>query len=674
MPWHVAADVGGTFTDVVAFDDEGNYASVKLPSTPRAFDAAVSDGIARLLRATGSQAADVERVAHGTTAGTNAILERKGFPTLLLTTKGFRDVLEIGRLRTPNSYDLFWTKPEPIVPRRLRAEVTERVASDGSVLCELDVAQADAAAARARAEGVRAVAVSFLNSFANPAHEQRVGALLTEKYPDLHVTLGTDLVSEPGEFERTSTAAINAYLQPVLSEYLRRLRDELDALGIGPKRLIMQSSGGMMNFDAAAQTPVHCVESGPAAGVLAARSVAEALELRGAISFDMGGTTAKAAVIENYQISFGHEFSVGSEISAMSRLLRSGGYTVRLPAIDLAEVGAGGGSVARIDAAGSLRVGPESAGAGPGPACYRRGGEHPTVTDANVVLGYISSEGLARGGIALDADAAARAIEREIAKPLGLSVSEAAYAIHGVADQQMARALRAVSTERGRDIRKYALIAFGGSGALHAATLAGSVGIRTVVIPPLAGYFSAIGLAYAPEQFSTVQPIRRALKDADTVRIVNRELEAMTLRLNGAVTAKTATVHKTMDLRYRGQAYELSIPVPERFDAASVEDVVRQFESLHRETYGHVPNATLDVIRLKVTVERPAPHVRLLENLNAQFEPASERGGVPVRTRAALGAGADGPLLIDDPDTTIVVPSDWHASVDGVMNVRLEKR
>ena len=678
MAWYIAADVGGTFTDIVAFDDSGKYAATKLPSTPRAFDEAVTRGIARLLEESGAEPQDVERVAHGTTAGTNAILERKGSPTLLLTTKGFRDVLEIGRLRTPNSYDLFWTKPEPIIPRHLRAEVTERIAADGSTLLELDLDEVEQLLAGAVAGGAKAVAVSLLNSFANPAHEQRIGALIAERHPELHVTLGTDLVSEPGEFERTSTAAINAYLQPVLSEYFRRLRDQLNDLGVGKKRLIMQSSGGMMDIDEATHTPVHCVESGPAAGVLAARSVAEALELRYAISFDMGGTTAKAAVIEDYAVAFGHEFSVGSEISAMSRLLRSGGYTVRLPSIDLAEVGAGGGSLARIDSGGALRVGPKSAGAEPGPACYRRGGERPTVTDANVLLGYISSEGLARGGITLDLDAAARAIEEHVAGPLGLPAMEAAYAIHGVADQQMARALRAVSTERGRDIRKYALIAFGGSGALHAASLADSVGIRSVVVPPLAGYFSALGLSLAPEQFSNVQPIRRALADAETVTVVNEALDAMSARLNGA----RSTVHRTMDLHYRGQAYELSVAVPERFDAASIAGVVGDFETLHRNTYGHHKDTPVEVIRVKVTVERPSPGVKLLSRLNAQFQPAAERTAhfgtssraVPVRTRGGLDAPLLGPALIDDPDTTIVVPPGWTASVDAAMNVRLEKR
>lgn len=682
MAWHIAADVGGTFTDIIAFDDRGNYAVRKLPSTPRGFEQAVCDGIVALLENAKCDPREVDRLAHGTTVGTNAILERKGKPTLLLTTKGFRDVLEIGRLRTPNSYDLYWTKPEPIIPRKLRREVAERVASDGSVLVELDEREADEQLSKAMHDGVGAVAVSFLNSYANAAHEKRVGTLIAQRYPELHVTLGTDLVSEPGEFERTSTAAINAYLQPVLSDYLRRLKERLDQLGIGSRRFIMQSSGGMMGFEEAARTPVHCVESGPAAGVLAARSLAERLALREVISLDMGGTTAKAAVIEDFKISFGHEFTVGAEVSAMSRLLRSGGYTVRLPAIDLAEVGAGGGSVARIDSGGALRVGPQSAGAEPGPACYRRGGTKPTVTDANVLLGYVSSEGLARGGIDVDAAAAARAIEGEIAAPLGLKTVEAAYAVHVVADQQMARALRAVTTERGRDIAKYALIAFGGSGPLHAATLADSVGIATVVIPPLAGYLSAIGLSYAPEQLSLVQAIREPLKAPQTPAIVNRELDAMTVLLNDATDRSAASaIRRTIDLRYRGQAYELTLAVPPTLDAASVESLAREFEALHRSTYGHVPDAPLDVIRVKVTVERRPPDVKLMTRLGSGFEASSFRDAsfgselqqVPVMTRDALQEPVTGPFLVDDPDTTIVVPPGWSARLDAAMNVILER-
>src|SRR5579872_5627479 len=682
MAWHIAADVGGTFTDLVAFDENGNYAVKKLPSTPRGFEQAVCEGIIGLLEIAGCKPQDVERISHGTTAGTNAILERKGRPTLLLTTKGFRDVLEIGRLRTPNSYDLYWTKPESIIPRKLRREIPERVAADGGVLVELDERAVQEEITHAHADGVKAIAVSFLNSYANNAHEKRAGKLIAELYPGMHVTLGTELVSEPGEFERTSTAAINAYLQPVLSEYLARLRDRLEALHIGSRRFIMQSSGGMMDFEEAARKPVNCVESGPAAGVLAARSIAESLGLREVISFDMGGTTAKTAVIEDFKISFGHEFSVGSEVSAMSRLLRSGGYTVRLPSIDLAEVGAGGGSIARIDSGGALRVGPQSAGAEPGPACYRRGGERPTVTDANVLLGYVSGEGLARGGIRLDSGAAGKVIDSEIGTPLKLTTTEAAYAIHTVADQQMARALRAVTTERGREIERYTLVAFGGSGPLHAATLADSVSIRTVVIPPLAGYFSAIGLSYAPEQLSLVQTIRAPLDGAGTLETVNREVDAMVTRLSASRNGSTkTTIRKTMDLRYRGQAYELTVNLPQKFDAHAVTEVRREFEELHRATYGHVPNAVLEVIRVKVTIERPPLDVKLHRDLGKPFKTASERQAhfgtqtmkVAVKSREDLREAVAGPLLVDESDTTIVVPPGWRARTDGAMNVILER-
>ncbi len=681
MGWHIAADVGGTFTDLIAFDERGHYAVRKLPSTPDGFERAVCDGIVELLALAGASPGDVERIAHGTTAGTNAILERKGSPTLLLTTKGFRDVLEIGRLRVPNSYDLYYTKPAALVPRRLRIELNERVAADGSVLVELDEGEIDAAIHGA-GDGLEAVAVSLLNSYANGVHEQRIRERLAQAFPHLYVTVGTDLVNEPGEFERASTAAVNAYLQPVLSRYLDRLSARLDAIGAGGERLIMQSSGGMMTFDAAARAPAYCIESGPAAGALAARSIAEALGLRNVISFDMGGTTAKAAVIEEYALSYGNEFSVGAEISAMGRLLRGGGYTVRLPTIDLAEVGAGGGSIARLDSGGSLRVGPRSAGAVPGPVCYARGGVHPTVTDANLVLGYLSAEGLAKGGISVDADGAMRALDTEIGVPLGLDTVEAAFAVHTVADQQMARALRAVTTERGRDIRAYTLVAFGGSGPLHAATLAASVGVDTVIVPPLAGYFSAIGLSYAPKQLSMLQPLRIALRAPGAAASIEQQYRAMLARLNGTVSGNpSAVVLRSIDMRYRGQAYELSIDAPDRLDDDAAGELARAFEKLHRATYGHVPTTELEVIRLKLTIATPPPAVALRTQLGSRFSTVRERTAhfgdgrrtYPVATRDTVAGMLAGPAFIDDPDTTIVVPPGWSARVDAMHNVVLEQ-
>ena len=518
MTFRVAADVGGTFTDVVVVDDLGQIRSEKVPSTPAAFEEAVIDGVLLATGEFGEVLGGAAQMLHGTTVATNAVLERSGPPTGLVTTTGFRDVLEIGRLRTPTLYDLSWSKPAPLVARRHRLEVDERLSSTGSTISPLDLDGLAELADAAVADGVVSFAVCLINSYVDPQHEHQVADWLRQRYPRVDVTESTEVVREIGEYERTSTAVLNAYLRPVVSAYLERLGDGLDAEGFRGSFLVMQSSGGMMTADDAGRFPVHILESGPAAGVLAAARIAEATREAAVISFDMGGTTAKASLIEDFQFQRGVEFSVGSDISTTSRLLKGGGYTVRLPVVDLAEIGAGGGSIAHVDGGGGLVVGPVSAGADPGPACYGRGGDAATVTDANLVLGYVSAEHLRAAGVGADRDLAERAIHDQVGEPLGLAVEEAAYAVHAVANRQMARVLRAVSTERGRYVERHAVVAFGGSGPVHAASLAETVGIARVIVPPRAGVLSAVGLLWAPMELTSVHSVHAPLQPSESAK------------------------------------------------------------------------------------------------------------------------------------------------------------
>ena len=508
----IGVDVGGTFTDVLLHTADGRVRVRKLLSTPPNYDLAVVEAVSGL--SGGEEPARVSEVVHGTTVATNAVLQRLGAETALITTEGFRDVLELRRLRVPHMYDLFWKKPPPLVERRLRFEIGERMQADGTVLRPLDDDEVRSVAGRLRELGIGSVAVCFLHSYLYPEHEQRVGAILAEELPDATISLSSEILREQREYERSATTVVNAYVRPLMASYIDRIRTGLDGIGLDSAPLqIMQSSGGVMTSDDAKLRPVFALESGPAAGVVAALGMAERLGLENLIAFDMGGTTAKASLIENGAIARGREYEVGGSISAGSRLIRGAGELLRIPTIDIAEVGAGGGSIAWLDPAGGLQVGPRSAGADPGPACYGRGGVEPTVTDANVVLGTIPAGEVADGQITISRELAEQAIAR-IAGPLGLTVAEAADGIHRIANARMTRALRAVSSEKGRDPREFAIIAYGGSGPVHAGGLAEDLGVSTIVVPPVAGLFSAVGLLFARPEFHEV---RSCHLDVDTV-------------------------------------------------------------------------------------------------------------------------------------------------------------
>ena len=690
----IGIDIGGTFTDIVAVRPDGRLERCKLLSTPDDYGRAILRGILRVLDVAGLSGPDVKVLIHGTTVATNAILSETGARTGLITTRGFRDVLEIGRLRTARLYDLSYEKPRPLVPRRRRLEVTERIAADGSVQIPLDEKDVQAAIERLKAEEVESVAVCLLNAYVNPVHEQRIGQLLRSA-GSWFVTLSSEVLPEIREYERTSTTVVNAYILPVVQTYLRGLREKLRGAGIGAPLRIMQSAGGITDAEVAAERPVQIVESGPAAGVVAAAALGRRIGRPDMITLDMGGTTAKAALIEEGRIPRAADYEVGGGISLTGRLLGSGGYPLRVPCIDLAEIGAGGGSLLRVDAGGALQVGPDSAGADPGPVCYGRGGTRPTLTDANLLLGYLNPSGLAGGALPLDIEAARRTFSEAIARPLNLPVEEAALGAHRIAGARMVRAVRAVSAERGRDPRKFLLLAFGGNGPLHAADMARTLEIPQVLVPPSPGLFSAAGLLAAGLQRDLVRTCLRRIEGLDPAQVqaVYADMEEEARR-----SLPEARLARSADLRYVGQSYELNLPVPDG-SADLLGGLRAAFEAEHERTYGHrAETDPVEVVALRLRATLPAPDLptEKVEGRRSKVEkPQSEvrhstfdirhssrlayfgppHGWVetPILSRGDLPSDlTPGPMIVEDYDATTVVPPGARACIDGWGNIVIE--
>ncbi|MDB5372774.1 MAG: 5-oxoprolinase, partial [Belnapia sp.] len=634
MSWRVSADIGGTFTDLVAISDAGALRTKKVSSSVGDYGRAIVEGLGELFAEAGFAAGEVEEVLHATTVASNAILEHKGARTGLITTKGFRDVLEIRTLRMPRLYDLRWEKPAPLVPRYLRLGVTERVNWRGEIETPLDEAEVVAALDALVAEGVQAIAVCLLHSYANPAHERRIAAIAAQRVPGIRLSLSADVLPEMKEYERTSTTVINSYIGPVLGRYLDALGRDLAGAGITAPLMLMQSSGGLMPASEAARLPVHVVESGPAAGVIGAQALAKRIGLPRVISFDMGGTTAKAGVIEDYEVSRASEYSVGGGIMVGSRLLSGAGYQLKVPAIDLAEVGAGGGSLIWLDAAGAPQVGPESAGAMPGPVCYGRGNAQPTVTDANVVLGYLNPRHLVGGALPIDAAASHAAISAKIAEPLGLAPEEAAHGAHLIAASNMIRAIKAVSSERGRDPRGFALMAFGGNGPLFAAGMAQALGMTRVVIPPSAGVFSAVGLLASDVEVHLSRSWRRLARGLDATALdaaataLAEEAEAR-LSTQGFPPARIA-VQRAATLRYQGQSFELQIRFEPGEGPAALEE---KFGAEHERTYGHRAGAEepVEIVTLQVLGRGLPERPRMPDRLSPQAAPHGMPLAQPAR-------------------------------------------
>jgi N-methylhydantoinase A len=682
----VGVDIGGTFTDVVAFAADGRVLTGKVASSPDDYARAIVEGFRQVLGEGGLDAGAVHEVIHGTTVASNAILEGRGARTGLVTTRGFRDVLEIRRLRMPRLYDLAWEKPPPLVERYLRLEVRERVSGRGEVLEPLDATEVEATVERLRAEGIEALAVCLLNSYANPVHERLIEAVVCRRAPDLPLSLSCDVLPEVREYERTSTTVVNAYVLPVVGRYLARLRGALADIGVQAPILVMQSNGGLMRDEAARRIPIHIIESGPAAGVIGAQALARRLGLARVITFDMGGTTAKAASIEDGEVLRTAELEVGGGITHGSRLLTGAGYLLRVPAIDLAEVGAGGGSVVWVDGGGGLRVGPRSAGASPGPACYGLGGVEPTVTDANLVLGYLSPLELAGGAVKLHPQRAHEALQARVAGPLGLTVVEAAYGAHRIAASNMIRAIRAVSTERGRDPRDAVLFAFGGNGPLFAADMARQLDMRRVVVPAAPGLFSAVGLLAADVEHHYVRTLRGRADELDpaTVAGVLAALERQGRAELAAEGFSTPAVHirRLADLRYHGQTSELTVGAPAGSpDRGWLRTLAETFGCEYERTYGHRAAEPVELVNLRVVARGAAETPRVPERIAVTHRRAptgvrrayfgTEHGWLdtPVLGRLDLATPRAGPLIVEEYDATCLVPPGAAAALDAAGNL-----
>ncbi|MEM8820352.1 MAG: hydantoinase/oxoprolinase family protein [Pseudomonadota bacterium] len=688
MGYRIGADIGGTFTDLALVDAGGTRLEIgKLPTTPEAPDDAVVDGIRAMLQRTGIAPGEVAHVVHGTTLFTNAIIERKGAVTALITTEGFRDAVEIGREHRYDMYDLAMERPAPIAPRRRRYEVPERVMADGTVRTPLDEDAARAVARRLGADGAEAVAVSFLHSYVNPAHEARMGAILAEEAPGLAVSLSHEVAPEIREFDRTSTVLANVYVRGIAERYLGRLEARLrDELGLPGPLYVMQSNGGLVDAGLAARLPVRLVESGPAAGALAAAHFAGVTGRPDLLSFDMGGTTAKACVIHDGQPLVAPEF----EVDRRYRFKKGSGLPVKTPVIEMIEIGTGGGSIAAVDSLGRLRVGPESAGAVPGPACYGAGGTAPTVTDADLLLGYLDPGFFSGGEMALDQGAAARALETGIGGAMGLDAAGAASAVHRMANEAMAAAARLHALERGMEAGKLPLFAFGGAGPVHAWGVARILGSPAVVYPWGAGVMSAIGFLSAPLALDFVRslPARLDRLDWQAVQTAVEEMAgegraALAPSLGGA----TPTVTRIADMRYARQGYELRVSVPEGpLDDSMAGPLGDAFESAYEALYGHrVPNAAVEVVSWRVTVAGPRPPLAIAPpaatgtalkgHRRAFLAEGAGAGGsfaeVPVYDRYALSPGSElaGPAIVEERESTVVITGPATITVDAAGNL-----
>lgn len=691
--FRVGVDIGGTFTDIVFLGADGTIHTKKISSSVEDYAQAIADGLDQVFGETGLQASAVEELRHGTTVASNAILEGKGALTGLITTKGFRDILEIRNLRMPRLYDLTWEKPVPLVERHLRIVVDERVNAQGGIDKPLDPKDAERAVDELLARKVEAIAVCLIHSYANPEHELMIKEIISRKAPGLPFCISFEVLPEIKEYERTSTTTINAYIMPIVTSYLASLRENLDGAGVTVPLLLMQSNGGLTTADEAARLPMNIIESGPAAGVIGAQALARAGGLPNIVTFDMGGTTAKASLVENGEVTRSIEYQVGGGIMMGSRLLTGAGYMLKVPAIDLAEVGAGGGSIVWIDAGGSMQIGPQSAGADPGPVCYDAGGTEPTVTDANVLLGYINPNYLVGGELKLDASKARAVFEDSIAKPLELSVEHAAYGAHQIAASNMIRAIKSVSTERGRDPREYALFAFGGSGPIFGAGMARELGMKRIMVPPSPGLFSSFGLLYADVEHHYSRTFRRLVRKMDLGEL-NRVWDQMVdgaldqLAVDGFSEGKRQ-VRRTANMHYQGQTFELTVPVPDGpIDEQAVAVLEESFGREHERTYGHRAGADEPVELVNVQVvgygvsERSRVPDRIFATKAGEADPPPPRQvyfgpgagwrETPILRRSDLETPRQGPCIVEEYDATVVIPPDSKAELDAYGNILID--
>lgn len=690
--YRIGVDIGGTFTDVVFLGSDGSVLARKIASTPDDYSRAVLTGIEGGIEELHISSGQVSEVGHGFTVATNAIIEGRGAQTALITTDGFRDVLEFRRNRIPRLYDLYYEKPPTLVKRQNRLEVRERMNYKGEVLRPLNKDDVDLVVDRILKSGIKSVAISLLHSYANPEHEEYIAKVIRERAPDIILTVSSELLPEMKEYERTSTTVINSYVRPVVDSYLTRLADGLKDMGVTVPLGVMQSNGGLATTQIAKEKPVYCIESGPAAGVVGAFHLGKRLGIDNMMTLDMGGTTAKACMIEDGEMLQAPEYEVGGGISAGHRLLKGAGHILRVPAIDLAEVGAGGGSIASVDKSGSLRVGPDSSGAVPGPSCYNNGGTDATVTDSDVLLGYLNPEHLLGGAFPIDRESARKAVINHVANPLGLSEIEAAHGIHLLVNSNMGRALRAVSSERGRDPRRFVLVAFGGGGPVHAAGLAEMLDISKVIVPPFPGVFSSFGLLYADVEHHFVQTYFKTFYELD-LDALNGILEGLweegrsQLREEGFADDSHEVVTQ-VDMKYEGQVSELTVYLPPgTVTPENLKKLSDSFEEEHERTYGYRTDAPFQLVNLRVIARGLSEESRIPDSLDI---PSTANGGqsnrsvyfgpghgfmdAPVISRGSLaGKTMSGPLIIEEYDSTTVVPPGWKVSIDQWRDVVLDR-
>ncbi len=686
MNLSLGIDIGGTFTDIVAYEhDTARFHSHKILTTPEDPSQAVVSGIEHLFRTARLDCAGVRRVVHATTLFTNALIERKGAATGLITTRGFRDTIELRREHKYELYDLFIELPHPLVRRALRLEVDERTLADGSIETRLDENELRERVRDLITAGVESVAVVLLHSYANPAHEQAARALIECEFPQLQVSISSDVSRQLREYERTSTTLVNAYIKPLASGYLDRLCGKLAAAGIGAPLFMMLSNGGLTHVAEAKRVPVQLLESGPAAGALAAAFFAARSDEHNVLALDMGGTTAKLAVVENGEPLVAYRF----EASREQRFMEGSGMPVDISTIELIEIGAGGGSIATVSELGLLKVGPRSAGARPGPACYRRGGDEPTVTDANLLLGCYDAERFAAGTVPIDPTAAADAVAR-LCPATGMSAPELARGIHAVVNESMAAAARVHIAERGHDARNFTLLVTGGGGPVHGCEVARRLGIMRIVCPPAAGVASALGLLVAPARVDRSASLMHSLGGMDW-----QALEAAYAALEAdasAVIAQTLSMAtapqlaRLADMRFVGQGYEVVTALPPGPYTESTERAIREaFERAYAAVFGrHPPVAEIELVTIRVRATASAGEGQLavgLTNTDAPPRPRTSRpvvlaGGAapltaPVYDRATLPAGLRlvGPALIEEPSSTLLIPPGASAMVQASGNI-----
>ncbi len=680
--YRLGCDIGGTFTDFVLLNDRtGEIWINKCLTTPGDPSDAVEKGIRDLEKEVPGFVKELDEVIHGTTLVINSIIERKGARTGLITTKGFRDVLELGREIRYAPYDIFAEFPKPLIPRRFRLEVDERVRSDGSVLKPLDPEEARDVVHRLISMGVESLAVCLLNSFENPAHELVVKDIIEKEFPKISTSISYEVLPQIREYERTSTTVTNAYVKPLTGRYLSRLSRRLESIGSKGKLFIMLSSGGITSVETAAEFPVRIIESGPTAAVIAGQYYGKLFNIPEMFCFDMGGTTAKSCLIQKGVASVVPTFEVGR----VQRFMKGSGLTIQVPVVDLMEIGAGGGSIAKVSKMGTLQVGPESSGAEPGPICYGRGGKDPGVTDADLLLGYLDENYFLGGEMKLDKEAARRGVEERIAKPLGVPFIQALWGIHDLINETMAGAAKTHIAEKGGNPKVATVIAFGGAGPVHAYGLAKKLGSPRLIVPPNAGVGSALGFFTAPRAFDLVRSHKVALAEADFAQMeeIFKEMEAEGTRtLDKGGAAEEIRFERSVDVRFVGQGSETNIPIPEaNFTQVKREEVRRRFDEIYKNLYGRTyPESAVEFINFRVRASLPE---RLLELPRVEKREVPLENAIKGRRKAYSGIAKDfipytvydryklfpgarflGPAIVEERESTVIIGEDASVSVD----------